>query len=458
MRDLPIAARAYILLLSLLVCPIIILALRLSLSSPLDLVPIFLFAALICLAELSPTVIQPGAVEVTVSGVVTTAAVFLFPWHVAFLSKLLGTLIAEMRSNRAWYKRLFNADLALTYAALGSSFHFLFGDFQSMTSFPETVGGILYVALGYTVLNTAPVSLAVALSQRLSPFYVWRTNLESMMGQLVAMPALGLVFAILWSFKPWAAALMVLPLWVLGRSFRLIVDLRQQTERALLAFADAIDARDPLTYHHSQRTAENAVKIACQMGLPQSEIDVIHLSARLHDLGKIGITDQWLRKEGPLSPEETANFREHATLGAQLVNHFSLFNTGEELIRGVHERYDGQGYPDGKRGEEIPLGARIIAVADAYDAMISRRPYRPPLSKEEAIRNLRQGAGTQFDPRVVGAALQVFSNGMTSGLVSTTQQEAVDADCPSPGDSPRDAPPTDRGPGQSDGVKRVLAH
>lgn len=411
MRDLPIAARVYILLLSLVALPITILALRLSLSSSPDPARILFFAALICLAELSPTVIRPGAVQVTVSGVVTTAAVFLFPWHVAFLSKLLGTLIAEMRSNRVWYKRLFNADMALSYAVLGSSFRFLFGDLQSMASFPQAVAGIAYVTLGYTLFNTVPVSLAVALSQQLSPFYVWRTNLSNVMGQLIAMPVLGLIFAILWLFRPWSVALMILPLWVLGRSFKLIVELRQQTERALQAFVDAIDARDPLTYHHSQRVAENAVKIACQMGLPQDEIDVIRLSARLHDLGKVGITDQWLRKEGPLSPEEMDNFRKHAALGAELVNHFSLFNAGEELIRGVHERYDGKGYPDGKGGEEIPLGARIIAVADAYDAMISRRPYRPPLSKEEAIHNLHQGAGTQFDPRVVEAALQVLSNG-----------------------------------------------
>jgi hypothetical protein len=415
MRDLPIAARLYILLLSLLALSVAVFALRLSLHSPLDFARIILFATLICVAELSPTVIPGEMVEVSVSGAVSIAAVFLFPWHVAYLATLLGTLLAEVRSGRVWYKRLFNVDLALSYAALASSFRFLFGGFELMASLP-LLGAILrlsYIALGDTVLNQVMVTSVVALAEKLSPLYVWKINFGSMMGQMVAMPVLGLVFAILWYFNWWYVAFMILPLWVLGRSFGLYAELRQSTERALQALADAIDARDPLTYRHSQRVADAAVRLAERMGLPQIEIDVIYLSARLHDLGKVGITDQWLHKPGPLTSEETIQFREHAALGAQLVTHFSLFNVGEELIRGVHERYDGTGYPDGKRGEEIPLGARIIGVADAYDAMTSRRSYRPPMSRERAIRNLREGAGTQFDPRVVKAAVQVLANGAT---------------------------------------------
>ena len=425
MRDLPIAAQAYIISLSVLAALTTILALRISLSAGLHLPHILLFAALICLAELSPTVIPTRQVEVMVSPIIAIAAVFLFPWPVAFLSQLLGTFIAELRASRAWHKRLFNTDLALTYALLGSVFQSLFGTLESPPTFLTAIGAIVYMAVGYAVLNNGLVTLVVALSEHLSPFYVWKTNFGNMVGQEVGMPVLGLMFAILWSFAPWSTALMILPLWVLRGSFGLIVDLRQQTERALLAFADAIDARDPLTYRHSQRVAENAVKIARQMGIPQDEIDVIYQSARLHDLGKVGITDRWLHKEGPLSPEEMAEFRRHATLGAEMVNHFSLFNAGEELIRRVHERYNGQGYPDGKRGEEIPLGARIIAVADAYDAMTSRRPYRPPMSQEEAILNLRQGAGTQFDPQIVEAALVVLSNSRTVEPTSTVHQEAM---------------------------------
>jgi hypothetical protein len=411
MRDLPIAARLYILLLSLLAGSVTVLALRVCLYSPLDLVPVVLFATLVCIAELSPTVIPGEMVEVSVSGAFSIAAVFLFPWHVAFLATLLGTLLAEVRSGRVWYKRLFNVDLALSYAALASSLRFLIGGFESMAFLPSAVLGLSYVAIGDTVLNQAMVTTVVALAQKLSPLYVWRTNSGSMMGQMVAMPVLGFVFAILWSFRTWSVAFMILPLWVLGRSFGLYAELRQSTERALQALADAVDARDPLTYRHSQRVADIAVRLAGQVGLSQSEIDVIYLSARLHDLGKVGITDQWLHKPGPLTTEETMQFREHAALGAQLVTHFSLFNVGEEFIRGVHERYDGTGYPDGKRGEEIPLGARIISVADAYDAMTSRRPYRPPMSMEQALLNLREGAGTQFDPQVVDAALKVLSNG-----------------------------------------------
>jgi hypothetical protein len=423
MRDLPIACRVYILLLSLVALSVTLLALWICFHSPLYFVPILLFAGLICLADLSPTVIPGELMEVSVSGAINIAVVFLYPWHVAFLSVLLGTLLAEIRSGRAWYKQLFNMDLALSYAALGFSFHLLFGGFETMQSLPEAIWRLSYIALGDTVLNQALVTLVVALSEGLSPVYVWRTTVSSMMGQMVAMPVLGLVFAILWDFKEWSVAFMILPLWVLGRSFGLYAELRQSTEKALQAFADAIDARDPLTYNHSQRVAESAVKLAEGMGLPQDEIDVIHLAARLHDLGKVGITDQWLRKAGPLTPEERLQFREHAALGARLVSQFSLFNVGVGLIRSTHERYDGTGYPDGIRGEDIPLGARIIAVADAFDAMTSRRPYRGPMPKEVAIRNLQEGVATQFDPKVVAIAVRVLAD----GAATDAEQETPDS-------------------------------
>jgi len=425
MRDLPIAAQVYIISLSILAALTSVLAVRVSVSAHVDFRLVVLFAALICLAELSPTVVQPHQVEVTVSPIMTIAALFLFAWPVGFLSQLLGTFMAELRAARPWYKRLFNADLALLYALLGSASQRLFGTLGPNSTLVTAIGGTLFMAVGYAVLNNGLVTVAIVLSEQLSPLYVWKTNFSNMVGQEVAMPVLGLIFAILWRFAPWSVALMILPLWVVRSSVKLIVDLRYQTERALLAFADAIDARDPLTYRHSQRVAEHAVEIARQMGLPQNEIDVIYQSARLHDLGKVGITDQWLHKEGPLSSEEMAQFRRHAMLGAEMVDHFSLFNAGEELIRGHHERYDGQGYPDGKRGRDIPLGARIIAVADAYDAMISQRPYRPPMSNEQAILNLRRGAGTQFDPRVVEVAVSALSRGTREQPASTVHQEAM---------------------------------
>jgi HD-GYP domain-containing protein (c-di-GMP phosphodiesterase class II) len=183
----------------------------------------------------------------------------------------------------------------------------------------------------------------------------------------------------------------------------------EQTRQALIALADTIDARDTSTYQHSQRVAEYAGMIARQMRLPYDEVELIITSARLHDLGKIGIDNVMLHKPGPLSNEERREFQRHSSIGEALVGYFPAFGVGRDIVRHHHEHFNGRGYPNGKRGEETPLGARILAVADAYDAMTSDRPYRSAMSKETATARLKAASGTQFDPQVVEAFLAALA-------------------------------------------------
>ncbi|MFQ6001369.1 MAG: HD-GYP domain-containing protein, partial [Anaerolineae bacterium] len=183
----------------------------------------------------------------------------------------------------------------------------------------------------------------------------------------------------------------------------------EQTRQALIALADTIDARDSSTYQHSQRVAEYAEMTAHQMRLPYDEVELIVTSARLHDLGKIGMDNVMLYKPGPLSNEERSEFQRHSSIGESLVGHFPKFGAGRDIVRHHHEHFNGKGYPNGKKGKEIPLGARILAVADAYDAMTSDRPYRSAMSKETAIARLKAASGTQFDPQVVEAFLTALA-------------------------------------------------
>ncbi len=185
----------------------------------------------------------------------------------------------------------------------------------------------------------------------------------------------------------------------------------QQLEEAhhevLERLAVAAEFRDDETGQHIKRVGQMSAVLARNLGLPQDQVELIERAAPLHDVGKIGIPDHILRKPGPLTPEEFEVIKAHATIGARILSggRFPLLRMAEEIALTHHERWDGMGYPQGLTGEAIPLSGRIVALADAFDAIISLRPYKGAQRIEEAIRAIAAGAGAQFDPRVVDAFL-----------------------------------------------------
>ncbi len=189
---------------------------------------------------------------------------------------------------------------------------------------------------------------------------------------------------------------------------RLYEDLRSTYMRTIKVLAQAIDARDHYTHSHSENVAKFAVAIATELGLSVKDIELIREACELHDLGKIGVEDSILGKPGSLSEQEWEQIKRHPSIGAQILEPLTFLDGVIDLVRQHHEHYDGSGYPEGRKGEDILLGARIINVADAYEAMMSARSYRKtPLSKEEAIAEIKENSGKQFDPKVVEAFLRV---------------------------------------------------
>jgi diguanylate cyclase (GGDEF)-like protein/putative nucleotidyltransferase with HDIG domain len=177
---------------------------------------------------------------------------------------------------------------------------------------------------------------------------------------------------------------------------------RSQALNAIRALARAVDARDPSTRRHSERVADLSVRIAAEMGWPADRQALLREAALVHDVGKIGVSDAVLFKASRLTDAEIAHIQEHSTLGAQIV---ADVLTPEQVgwVKSLHERADGRGYPEGVRGDRIPDGARLLAVADAWDAMTSARPYTAPLSADKAAEECRREAGRQFDAEVVEA-------------------------------------------------------
>ena len=189
---------------------------------------------------------------------------------------------------------------------------------------------------------------------------------------------------------------------------KLYEDLRSTYMLTIKSLAHAIDARDHYTHSHSENVAKYSVAIAEELGLTVKEIETLREACELHDLGKIGIEDNILSKPASLTAAEWQQVKMHPVTGAQILEPLTFLNDVIELVRQHHEHYDGTGYPEGRRGEDIKLGARIIHIADAYESMRSARSYRKiPLTKEEAVAEIRKNVGTQFDPKVVEAFLKV---------------------------------------------------
>jgi HD-GYP domain-containing protein (c-di-GMP phosphodiesterase class II) len=186
--------------------------------------------------------------------------------------------------------------------------------------------------------------------------------------------------------------------------------------RTVKALAAAIDAKDPYTCGHSQRVKEYALLAGRFLALPHEELEAVEYAGILHDVGKIGIVDTTLRKPSQLLPEEWVIMRGHPGIGASIIGDVPFLERAKELVLHHHERYDGSGYPNQLRREAIPLGARLIAVADAFDTMTTDRAYRSALSVDYALNELRKCSGTHFCPLAVEAFITAFRNRPTPSV------------------------------------------
>ena len=192
----------------------------------------------------------------------------------------------------------------------------------------------------------------------------------------------------------------------------------------LFAFVKAIEARDQYTQQHSNRVTGIAIAIGKQLGCTTEEIGILNLAGQLHDIGKIGIPDDILLKPGRLTPEEFETIKGHSLIGASIVGQLGLWDREQQIIRSHHERFDGTGYPDGLAGDEIPLLARILSIADVYDAMASDRTYRRRMAESRILEIIQEGAGSQFDPTIVSVFMQLYREGKIAGQEWEAGQDA----------------------------------
>ena len=233
---------------------------------------------------------------------------------------------------------------------------------------------------------------------------------QYLMGMLAALAALQ---------QSWSLILWIPPICIVYRSFRLAKEMHDGTSKLLESMADAVDLRDPYTGGHSRRVTEYSIQILREMNVLGPEVDLIRSAARVHDIGKIGIPDMILNKPGRLTDEEKRIMDSHPERGAELLARYQDFARGMGIVRHHHERWDGQGYPDKLKGLDIPFGARVIAVADSFDAMTSDRPYRTGMPVTKAVQILREGRGLQWDVTITDAFLDYLYKEYPQLLIDT---------------------------------------
>lgn len=317
-------------------------------------------------------------------------------------------LVRERRTRRvsasyAWYSAA-QAVLALGLASLFYAEYSepgpFFADPRNLLAFGGAVGTCFLVQGVLTAVHQW-------LDQSVG---VWgsRVNWMRLRLYLVVLGPLGLLLATAFEIRPVAVLLLLGPLAVTYASLKRYTDTLREARVVIESLADAVETRDPHTGGHSLRVAAYAEDIARELRLPETEVARIVAAGRLHDLGKISVADEVLTKLEELTDEEFASIRRHADVGAQVASQLSLSRDQALYIRHHHEWYDGSGYPDGLQGRDIPLGARILALAEAWDTMTTPRSYREALTREEALRKIEAGREIQFDPRVLDAFLAVL--------------------------------------------------
>ena len=327
----------------------------------------------------------------------------LAPWQAA-LSAALGFY----SPGSPWVKEVFNrSQLGLATLNAALAYHVM-----GESPIGALVGGLVYLTTNVLSL----ILLGLTLGK--DPKTMWRDNFRAFLLPYLGFAPLAFLAAkayttpFLGIWGGFGLLLMLLPALYGYTMWRYQLQLVEALEKIVEASVRYLEARDPHTAYHSERVATIAKAIGKHMGLPEETLKLLEKGAKLHDIGKLWIPDEILKKKGSLNFSEWEVMRHHTVWGAKLLQPLEKFlGPVAHIAQYHHERWDGRGYPEGLAGEEIPLLARVVAVADAYEAMTSDRPYRRGKSPEEALREIQDLAGTQFDPRIAQAFVKAWQEG-----------------------------------------------
>lgn len=374
---------------------------------------VLFWGLMILLPEFLSVTLPRGGAAITVGFAIEYACIItlgpaLTVWLAIFGSLIIDGLIRKVPI----YKFSFNTfQFILTVGLAGLVFQ-LTGGVVGSPDFGLFVIPLILCALTYFVVNTGTTSIAIGLHERTSPLRSWTANYRWMVVNYLGLGVFGVLMALIYlKIGSWGAALFLVPLLIARYVFKLYIDIKEEHWQTITALMSAVDAKDGYFGGHSHRVRNYASAIARDLGLPEPQVEIIEYAALLHDVGRVKISESLLLKPASLTPSEWAIMREHPATAEEIIAPLTFLKKASKIVRHHHERPNGEGYPDGLKSDETPLGAKIIKVADAYDAMTHDRPYREALSTEEAVEELQKNKGIEFHPSVVDSLLRLLQNG-----------------------------------------------
>jgi putative nucleotidyltransferase with HDIG domain len=373
---------------------------------------IFLFVCLIILADSAQISLPRGGASIYASSPIDLAGIVLFGPAAMAVIEGIATIVTEgILQRRSFMKLIFNVPLLVMTVGVSGLVYRAFGSLCEINSplflIPLTAAGVVYY-----MFNTWAVSFVIALSDGRNPLHVWKQNYMWNFFHILAFLPVGAIIALLYANSGvWTIALFIIPLFLARYSFQLYLDMREAHINTVAALTSAIDASDPFTHGHSFRVSRYALRVARGMGMSSRDLEMLEYAGLLHDIGKIAIQNDILLKVGPLTEEEWRSLKSHPNIGADIVEQLKFLKEASDVIRSHHERPDGNGYPRGLKGTDVPLAARILNVVDAFDAMTSDRPYRKALPIARVIQELETYKGKQFDEQVTDIILDLYWKG-----------------------------------------------
>jgi len=406
MEKLPVKAKIYIALLLPIAIFISCYLFTISSFSNIDYFSLFVFLVVIVLSESLPITMPHGGI-ITISFAPIMAAILLFEPIFVIALEVLSEIL-YIRKDKTLPKFLFNSSqLVISIGTASLLYNYLNPDGLALT-WQCFIAAIVSVIVAF-LLNWVLLTLMLAFVQNTNPFLLWIVNIKWAVPSFFCMAPLGILIAFIYfNIGFWGLILFILPLFLARYSFISFIKTRQNFLDTIESLSKTLDAKDPYTRGHSSRVAELSVELARELKWPEDKVELLKYIALIHDVGKVAIPERILKKAGALTKEEFDEMKTHSGIGAEVIKNNNFFPGGAAMIKHHHERWDGTGYPDGLKGEEIPEGARILAVADAFDAMTSDRPYRRAMDPATALQEIREGAGSQFDPRMAEAFTRVF--------------------------------------------------
>jgi len=349
-------------------------------------------------------------IRVSVGFAASTAVIALFPPPVAMALISLGSLSwRDITGKTQWHKVAFNRSMFMLCGGIASLvFTAVFAN-RLLNDVTWTILSNLVAAIVYFVVNSSLVSMVVAFASDRPVAQVWRSASSAItLVSYLTLATFGSALALVYNnVSPLAVLFFGIPLVASYYALQNSARVRQFYTQLIQSLSDSIDLKEPHTGGHTRRIAIYAQHLGRLMGLRGNELESLFLAGLLHDLGKLGMPDRVLLKPGPLTDEEWQEARRHPVDGWRLLSPYEHLDAVARVVRHHHERFDGTGYPDGLKGDEIPIGARIVSVVDAFDAMYLGRPYRGPVSWDDVKEEFIRSSETQFDPKVVEAFLTV---------------------------------------------------